>query len=92
MVIEFVRTQRVRRRAPLHSLICKECGCRTDFLSLREAAKLFDLCEQEILKFIKDNVCHIHTDDISNVHLCLVTFLTAMRSKASNFKLIEGSS
>jgi hypothetical protein len=91
LVIEFVRTQRVRRRAPLHSRICRECGGLSDFVSLFEAAKLFDICEQEILRFTKENACHINTET-PDVHLCLVTFLEAMKSRTANFKLIEGSS
>jgi|SRR5215213_6899104 len=90
LVIDYIRTQRIRKRAPIIELLCRNCGRRVDFVSLSEAAKLFELDPEELLNFISANACHFTISPTGDVHICLTTFLSAMRSRSNNFKLIEG--
>jgi hypothetical protein len=88
LVVELVRTRRWRRKAPVHALLCKECGGRSDFVSLAEAAQVFDIREDQLLGFIESRACHMSTPPSGDVHICLVTLLKAMREQTGNFAML----
>jgi hypothetical protein len=90
IVIEFERTQLVRKKARTQLLACRACSRETDFISLREASTLFAAGTEQLFQFIKTNRSHFETDSGGEIYICLVSFLAAMRAKTnlSRIKMI----
>jgi len=75
---------------PLTVLSCDECGGHADFVSLVEAARLFEQPERELLDFVASNACHTVSDPSGVTHICLATFMRAMKARTGNLNLIVG--
>lgn len=92
IVIEFERVQTVRKKARTHIIFCRNCGHEVDFIALREAAALFMTPVENLLQFIRVSNSHFETAADGEIHICLVSFLTAMKTKTnlSRIKLIGG--
>lgn len=90
IVIEFERVQLVRKKARTHIIFCRNCGREVDFIAIREAAALFMTPAETLLKFIRVSNSHFETAADGEIYICLVSFLTAMKSKTnlSRIKLI----
>ncbi len=90
IVIEFERVQIIRKRAKTHLIACRECRNEVDFLSLREAAKLFGTETEQLFQFIKINKCHFEIEAGGEIFVCLVSLLTRMKANTniSQIKLI----
>lgn len=64
IVIELERIQKVRRKAAVASLFCVVCSMHSDFVSLSDAERLFDLTREELLgRFIRSGVHTQRTAD-----------------------------
>ena len=93
LVIEFERTQIVRKRAKTHLLFCCECRREIDFISLREASTLFGTNAAQLFQFIKTNFCHYETNAGGEIYICLLPLLDCMKAKTniSQMKMIGDS-
>ena len=91
IVIEFERTQLVRKKARTQLLNCRACSRETDFISLREAAALFATSVEQLFQFIKTSRSHFEIDASGEIYICLVSFLAAMKAKTnlSRIKMIS---
>jgi hypothetical protein len=88
LIIEFERVQLVRKKAKTHLLFCRHCGREVDFVSLREASSLFTTPPENLLQFIKINHSHFETDVDGEIYVCLISFLTCLKTK-TNFPQIK---
>lgn len=91
IVIEFERVRIVRKRAKTRFLACRACASEVDFISLGEAATLFDTRAAQLFQFIKANSGHYEVDSNGEIHVCLVSLLASMKSQTdgSRIKLVK---
>lgn len=87
VIVEFQRVQTVRKRAKTHLRTCTRCGKKTDFISLAQAARLFEVSASKILGFVKDNSCHLETYHAGDIHICLPAFIAQMRDRSFGLRL-----
>jgi hypothetical protein len=78
IVVEIERLQIVRKRAKTHMSFCSGCRANSDFVSIREAASLFDTHETSLVNFVTANNCHSHLE-VAELHICLVSLLAVFR-------------
>lgn len=82
IVIEYERVQIIRKRAKTHLVYCEKCRTDADFVSLLEAATLFNTAGEQLLEFIKRTGSHYQTENGSGVFICLNSLLTKMKEKS----------
>jgi hypothetical protein len=87
IVIEIEKVQLIRKRAKTQLRFCPDCKTRSDFMSLCEAAQLFDTPSEDIISFVNANRCHFQADISGDVYLCLTVVLEAMRTKVGNSRV-----
>jgi hypothetical protein len=94
IVIEIERVRLIRKRAKTHLRFCMQCGKQSDFISIDEAAALFETDKGSLFNFIRVNSCHFQINNANDAHICLVAFLEAMKTKTidSRIKLIGDKS
>ena len=92
IIIEFERVQLIRKRAKTRLVHCEDCRTDADFVSLSEAATLFNSKPELLFQFIKNAGSHYKTENGSGVFICLNSLLVNMKAKTdgSNIKLIDG--
>jgi hypothetical protein len=88
VIVEVEKVRILRKRAKTVYMICKECGCKADFVSLDDAALVFETASSDLIAFAAANNCHIQKCIPGGVHLCLIAFIAAMKRNNSNIKLI----
>lgn len=79
IVIEFEKVQTIRKRAKTSLAECENCGATRDVVSLADAAKLFETPSDSLLNFIRENDCHYHENENSNVFLCVASLIERMQ-------------
>ena len=80
-MIEFEKVQTIRKRARTQLADCRGCGEERDVVSLTEAATLFETEHEDLFKFIRQNNCHYHISDNSNIYLCVASLIEQMRRR-----------
>lgn len=87
VVLEIERVQLVRRKCRAHSAFCEKCERQADFLSLTEAARLFDINSARLFRFIQANGSHYKSDAKGNIFLCVSSLFACVNAKANSSKL-----
>ncbi|MBL8123961.1 MAG: hypothetical protein KIT61_05870 [Pyrinomonadaceae bacterium] len=59
IVIELERVQKIRRRAAVVSAFCFSCLENRAFVSLRDAARLFEIAQDELAATFRTNNMHL---------------------------------
>ena len=80
IVVEFERIQLIRKRAKTYFQLCIDCGSQVDFVPICQAAEIFGLDTDALLRFVRINRCHFQFGESSNALLCLNTFITAIKN------------
>lgn len=83
-VVEIERLQIVRKTSESCLLICAECRSEGDFISLRQAASIFDTNAEQLFEFIKTNFSHYKTQERGEVFICLTSFIAVINNKTKN--------
>jgi len=81
IVIEYERIQLIRKRAKTELACCCKCSRQSDFVSLRDAAELFEAKESDLFDFAQNNDCHYRGDTETSIQLCITSLLACMRSR-----------
>ena len=83
LIIEFERVQRVRKEARTHLRYCEKCARNSEFISVAQAAELFELSEEELLVLHRDGEKRLHFQDGSpgRPDMCVEGILAAMRKR-----------
>src|SRR6476619_2719625 len=81
IVIEIERIRTTRKRCRTQMLFCPQCDSEADFISLKEAAALFEVDKLQLRAFIDHHLCTgaMAEDEIL---ICLVSFLARMRTRS----------
>lgn len=87
IIVEFECVQVIRKRTKTHLLACTPCGKTGDFVSLEQAAELFETAACDLLRFVKENSCHFRMCPSGSIHICLAILLEKMRERCSDVKL-----
>lgn len=87
VVLEIERVQLVRRKCRAHPGFCEKCEREADFLSLTEAARLFDINSARLFRFIQANSSHYKFDDEGNIFLCVRSLFACVNAKTGGSKL-----
>lgn len=77
LVVEVERMQLVRRWIYTKFLECKSCGKDVDFVTVGEAAHIFEISTAQLTGFIKSNDCHSNTHTGSR-HICLRSLMKSL--------------
>lgn len=88
IVIEFEKVRTIRKRAKTILAHCRECDAETDAVTLVEAAKLFEITNENLFQFIKQNYCHYHVAIDDRIYLCVPSLLDSMQQKNEIRRLI----
>lgn len=81
IVIEYERVQIIRKRAKTHLVYCEQCLTDADFISLTEAATLFNTAGEKLFEFIKRTGSHYQTETGNGIFICLNSLLAEMKKK-----------
>ena len=81
IVIEFERVQLIRKRAKTYFQLCTECGYHVDFVPICQAAEIFDVDTDTLLRFVRVNRCHFQCGGAAMALLCLNTFIAAIKNR-----------
>jgi hypothetical protein len=87
VVLEIERVQLVRRKCRAHSGFCEKCERQSDFLSLIEAARLFDINSARLFRFIQANGSHYKFDAKGDIFLCVSSLFACVNAKTDGSKL-----
>ncbi|MBK7706521.1 MAG: hypothetical protein IPN69_01125 [Acidobacteria bacterium] len=82
IVIEFERVQLIRKRARTQVVRCAECRSEADFVTIGDAAELFNTEADRLTRFVAEHRCHIQTDSMGGVFVCVGSLLAKMRTRA----------
>jgi len=80
IVIEIEKIQTTKKRCRTRILFCPLCVAEADFISLNEAAALFEVDKRQLRSFIDHHLCRDERSE-SEILICLVSFLARMRAK-----------
>ena len=86
-VFEIERVQLIRRKCRLHSRICEQCGNAADFITLIEAARLFEINSSRLYRFVESNAVHYADDAKSGVILCINSLIERLFDNNRNSKI-----
>ena len=79
LIIEFERVQRVRKHARTHLRYCETCSRNSEFISVAQAAELFELPEDELLVLDRDGGKRLHFyDRPSGPEICVEGIIDAI--------------
>ena len=81
IVIEYEKLQLIRKRARTQVVVCPACRAESDFVSLTDAAELFNTAADVLTKFITDKRCHFQADASGAVFVCLASLMAEMREQ-----------
>lgn len=81
IVVEFEMLKRVRKRAKTVLAECGQCGISTDLVLVQDAATLFELETDELMRFAAQNGCHYQILVDGDIYLCVVSLLDRMKAK-----------
>lgn len=87
IVIEVERTQVVRKKARTNVTYCPECQGETDFISLCQAASLFNVEAANLFQFIKTHNSHFQPDDDGMIFVCVISLLARMKAFSNSPRL-----
>lgn len=92
VVLEIEKIQLFRKKCRAHLRFCRDCQKTTDFISLAEAASLFDVHLPVLYQFIQKNAGHYTSDSTGSIFVCVYSFLVCVNEKTKNskIKMIEG--
>lgn len=79
IVVELERVRLVRKRACTTVYFCEHCWQETDFVSLRDAAKLFGLDEPEFSRSFDRGLIHFH-DETETRFVCISSIVAHLSS------------
>jgi hypothetical protein len=88
IVIEIERVRTIRKRCSTHVLFCAECNNDADFITLQEAANLFEVELDLLRSFALEYLCHTQLSDKENF-LCLPSLLDRLQKRAGELKSRE---
>ena len=77
-MFEIERVRMIRKRCTTYVLLCTECGGEADFISLSEAAALFEVDSELLNTYVPEHLWHIQLSDEGNL-LCLMLFLIVFK-------------
>lgn len=83
IVFEIEQVKRIRKRAWSQVRFCTDCGCDADFISLREAAEIFEQGVDELTEFLRSHGCHTMTR-AAETDICLIALLDAIDKVTAN--------
>jgi hypothetical protein len=83
-VVEIEKKLVIRKTSESHLVICADCRGESDFISLRQAASIFDTDEGRLLNFVNENHGHYKTGRQGEIFLCLNSFIEAINKKTDN--------
>ena len=83
-VVEIEKRQIIRKTSQSRLVICDMCRAESDFISIRQAASIFNTEETQLFNFISENRSHYKTNDQGEIFLCLNSFIEAINSKTQN--------
>lgn len=86
VVFEIERVQLIRRKCRTHPGICEKCG-QTDFITLDEAARLFDINSARLFRFIELNALHYTDDAKSGFIVCINSLIERLFVNKGNSKI-----
>ena len=87
IVIEVERIQLVRKRARTHLHNCEQCNAVSDYVSLSDAARLFEIERDRLLDFIQKHGCHFIDARHGEIQICLASLLERMRTISGRNRL-----
>jgi hypothetical protein len=82
IVIEIERVRTIRKRCNTHVLFCSECNDEADFITLREAAGLFEIDPDLLTSYAHEHLCHVRPSD-SETFLCVPSLLDHMQRRTA---------
>ena len=86
IVVEIERVRRVRKRCRTHVSFCAECGREVDFISLGDAAELFEVDSGLLDSCILQRLCHNIPSSDKETLLCLPSLLNGIKKKTADPK------
>ena len=89
IIVEIERVKTIRKRCRTRILFCRECDAETDFITLQEAASLFEVNDSLIKSFIRHHICQSNQNK-SELLVCLSSLLARMQSVTGK-KTLSGS-
>lgn len=90
LVIEIERVQRIQKRAKTKLRHCGPCKAEADFVSLRDAAELFERKSEELLVFLRRNNCHYREESDGQIEICLSMFLKVIDARVKSSTRLIG--
>lgn len=88
IVIEYERVQTIARRARTQVANCAGCAGESDFVTVSDAAELFNTDSERLVEFISANGIHVQTDLVGTIFVCLNSLLARMRDKDRGQKML----
>lgn len=79
IVIEYEHIRIIRKRAKTLVFDCIECRTDADFVSLKEAAKLFSGTSELLFQFIENTGSHYQTNQQNEIFICLNSLLAIIK-------------
>jgi hypothetical protein len=83
IVVEVERILLVKKRARTHQMFCIDCSQEADFVCSKDAARIFDIGEINISRFLKNNGWHTLTDR-GRVYICTASLIADLAKKKNN--------
>jgi hypothetical protein len=89
IIVEIERVKTIRKRCRTRILFCRECDAETDFITLQEAASLFEVNDSLIKSFVRHHICPSNQNE-SGMLVCLSSLLAHMQQSATGKKTMIG--
>jgi hypothetical protein len=80
---EVERVLLVKKRARTHQMFCIDCAREADFVCSKDAARIFDIGEVNIGRFLKSNGWHTLAVG-GRVFICTISLLADLTKKKDN--------
>lgn len=92
VVIEFEHVRLIRKKARTKLDYCPGCDGETDFVTLCQAAALFDIDAAQLLEFVRAHGGYCEPDAAGMLTICLACLLDRLKRKTdfSRLKLLGG--
>ena len=88
IVIEIERIRTTRKRCRTTIIFCPSCSAEADFISLDEAAALFEVEKGLLRSFIDHHLCCGEQSE-GEIMICLASFLVRMRAKTGSIESVK---
>lgn len=79
IVVEIERIRTIRKRCRTHIHYCSDCGAESDFITLLEAAALFEVADGIIKSCVRHHICSENGNE-DGMLICLSSLLSVMQS------------